>query len=95
MTEDDRRDDLIIRVVVVVTLGVVLCFAVVGLTVVAVATDRDMARPEFLTFGGVVMLAALGGVSWWSLRRHWRVRIERNGNGGNGLPRSRDLDIND
>ena len=75
----DDRDEALLRVVIVATLGLVLVAAIIGMTVVAVTTDRDLRRAETLTFGGVVLLAALGGVSWWQLRKRWRIRFERNG----------------
>ena len=77
---EDHDPDVIVRVVTIVTLGVILVTAVIGLTVVGVMTDRDLFRAEAMTFGGVALVAALGGVSWWTARRHhWRVRVEHNG----------------
>jgi protein-S-isoprenylcysteine O-methyltransferase Ste14 len=75
-------DDAWVKVATIVVLGLVLVTAVVGTTIVAVLTDRDVARAEYLTFGGALLLGALGGVSWWQLRRHrWRVHVDRDANG--------------
>lgn len=79
MTEQDAT---IVKVAAIVTLGVILLAAVIGLTLVAVTTDRDLFRAEALTFAGVVLLAAIGGASWWRLRRprhRWHIDLERNG----------------
>lgn len=84
-------DDTWIRVVTIVALAVVLTTAVIGITVVAVFTTRDLWRAEVLTFAGVVLLGALGGVSWWALRRHphrWRVQVARNGADDDETPAS-------
>jgi high-affinity Fe2+/Pb2+ permease len=79
-------DEVAVKVVTIVMLGLVLITAVIGITVVAVTTDRDLARAEALTFGGALLLAALGGVSWLALRRRhrWRVNLEHNGDNGVG-----------
>lgn len=72
-----------VLIAAVVMLGLVLIAAVVGLTVAAVQTDRNLWRAEVLTFGGMVLLASIGGAEWLALRRHrWRVSVDRNGNGG-------------
>jgi membrane protein YdbS with pleckstrin-like domain len=84
LDERAERDELVVRVVTILTLGVLLLAAIVGITITAVMTDRNVWRAEVLTFGGVVLLGALGGVSWLTLRRRrrWRVNVERsNGNG--------------
>ena len=75
----NERDELIVRLVTIITLGVILLTAVIGLTIVSVMTDRNMARAEGLTFAGVVLLGALGGFSAAMLRRRhrWRVHVER------------------
>jgi hypothetical protein len=73
----DDHGELVARVATIVALGVILLAAVIGLTFVAVLTDRDVFRAEALTFAGVMVLAALGGVSWWALRRpRWRIRVD-------------------
>lgn len=79
MTEQEATA---VKVAVVIGLTVVLVTAVVGLTIVAVTTDRDLWKAEVLTFSGIVLLAGLGGLSWWRLRAHghrWRVNVQRNG----------------
>ena len=71
-------EEVSVRVVTVICLSVVLLASVIGMTVTAVLTDRDMFRAEVLTFAGVALLAAFGGVSWFSLTRHkWRLNVER------------------
>lgn len=86
LDDRDLHADTVVRVVTIIVLGVLILAAIVGLTITAVMTDRNVARPEALTFGGVVLVAALGGVSSSALlrrhrRRHWRVNVEREGNG--------------
>jgi membrane protein YdbS with pleckstrin-like domain len=62
-----------VKVVTLIVLGVVLVVAVIGLTVVAVFTDRDVWPAERLTFGGVILLCLVGGLSIYVDR----VRVRR------------------
>jgi hypothetical protein len=75
MSDDDL--DTAVRVTALVVLGAVLIAAIAGLTVVAVLTDRDLTRPEVLTFAVALCVAGLGGYSFLSLRRRRRWHIER------------------
>lgn len=74
------NETTIIKIVTIVTLGVICLASVVMLGVVAITTDRDLFRAEVLTYAAVALIAALGGVSWWQMHRHhWRLRVDRNG----------------
>lgn len=77
--DDVEHEATVIKVATVIALGVILLAAVIGITFVSVLTDRDMARSEAFTFGGCVLLAGLGGLSWWALRRRhrWHVHVDR------------------
>jgi hypothetical protein len=75
MSDDDL--DTAVRVTALIVLGVVLVAAIVGLTVVAVMTYRNLVRPEVLTFVLALTVAGLGGYSFVSLRRRARWRVER------------------
>jgi hypothetical protein len=66
-----------LRALVVKSLTIIVLVALVGLTVVAVATDRDVRYAEGLTFGGVLIIAIMGGFSVHTLRRRHRWRLER------------------
>jgi len=77
---DPPEREVSVRVATVVMLGLVLVTAVIAMAFVAVLTDRDLFRAEVLTFAGTVLLAALGGVSWFAIhRRHWRIHVEQDG----------------
>lgn len=71
MDEYDAR----VRIATVIVLGIVLIAVITGLTVVAVLTDRNDLRGGALLFG-VAMIGAAGGVSWWTLHRRWRIRVD-------------------
>jgi hypothetical protein len=79
----DDQSDVAVRVTALIVLGVVLVAAIAGLTVVAVLTDRDLTRPEVLTFVLALCVAGLGGYSFLSLRRRHRWRVEREDVNGN------------
>lgn len=72
-------DDTIIKVATIVMLGLILITSVIMIGVVAVKTDRDLFRAELFTFGGALLLAALGGVQWYRLRyrRRWHLSVDR------------------
>jgi glucose-6-phosphate-specific signal transduction histidine kinase len=72
-----EREDFILKMVTILSLAVILLVSVIGIILTALLTDRDVARAEKLSFGGVIMLAALGGLTWSHLRRRRRWRIER------------------
>lgn len=74
-------DETVIRLVTVIVLGVVLVAAVVMVGIVAVLTDRDATGAGLLTAGGVILVAALGGVAWRQVlpRHRWRVHLDHNG----------------
>lgn len=72
------EDEQQVRLVAIITLGVVLVVAVVGLTITAITTDRELARAEGLTFLAVVLLALIGaGTVWRWKRRRWHIDIDR------------------
>jgi hypothetical protein len=75
------RDEVILKGLTIVVLGVIVVAAIIGLTVVAVATDRDLRPAEILTFAATVVLATLGGFTWLDFRRHrrWHVEVDRDG----------------
>lgn len=51
-----------VTIAAIVALGVCVLAAVISLAVVAIFTDRDLAYAEGLTAGGVLVIAALGGL---------------------------------
>ena len=65
------------RVVALVVLGAIVISAITGLTVTACVTDRDLTRPEVLTFTLSAIIAVLGGLSFVRSGR-WSVK-PRNG----------------
>lgn len=74
-------DERTVRLVTVVVLGLVLMLAVVGLTFVALRTDRDLVRGATLMFAAVIVLAALGsGLVWAHRRRTWHVNVNHDDN---------------
>lgn len=68
----DLDHSVTVRIVALVVLGVVLVATIVGMVVISVSTDRVIEGADLLTFGGMVLLAGLGGVSWLSLTRRGR-----------------------
>lgn len=58
-------DDPFIRVLVIVCLSVVCVVAIIGITVAAVTTDRNLIWAEGMTFGGVLLVAVIGGATLW------------------------------
>lgn len=81
------RDEFVLRLVTIIVLGTLLLAAIVGIVIVAVATNRDLWKAEALTFGGAVMLVALGGVTWSQVRKHrhrWRIEREDTNGHDNG-----------
>jgi protein-S-isoprenylcysteine O-methyltransferase Ste14 len=73
-----------VQLAAVIMLGLAVVAMVVGLTIAAVQTDRDLWRGALLAFAATVLLASIGGVSWWAIRRHrWRVSVDRD-RGSNG-----------
>lgn len=82
MAQVERDNDNAVRIAALVVLGAVLVAAIAGLTVVACLTDRDLTRPEFMTFVLALATATLGGFTLTSLRRRHHWRIEHDANGG-------------
>jgi hypothetical protein len=39
--------------------------AIIGITVAAVTTDRNLIWAEGMTFGGVLLVAVIGGATLW------------------------------
>jgi high-affinity Fe2+/Pb2+ permease len=70
-------DELVAKVAAMACLTVIIVAGIIGMTVVAVTTDRNLVRAETFTFATVLFVAVLGGLSVWSLRRHHRWRFER------------------
>ncbi|MET0786839.1 MAG: hypothetical protein ABWY25_09050 [Paenisporosarcina sp.] len=81
MPSSDKSD--FITLVTIVTLGVIVMTAIIGLTIVAVTTDRELLKAEFLIFIIVLLIATLGGVSWVMLRRrkNWHINVEHSEDG--------------
>lgn len=67
----------LVRLVTVLCLTVLALAAIIGLTVVAVLTDRDLANPERFTLAVALVVGVLGGLSLAGVRRHHRWRLER------------------
>lgn len=65
----DRRSDLVV-VVAVIVLGAIVMTSITGITIVAVATDRDVTFAEQLAAGAVLLIALLGGL----IVRRWESR---------------------
>jgi hypothetical protein len=69
-----------------VCLTTIVIAAIVAMAYVAVRTDRDMTRPEILSFVVALFVAAIGGMSIFDVRRRRRWRLEREDvNGEQGL----------
>lgn len=66
-----------VRVVALVCLTAIEIAAIVGLTVVAVLTDRELRDPETFTLALALWVAALGGLNTLRIRRRHRWRVER------------------
>jgi hypothetical protein len=76
------RDEVILKGLTIVVLGVIVITAIICLTFVAVNTDRDLKVADTLTFAGVVLIASLGGLTWLDFRRRRRWHVELDHNGG-------------
>lgn len=76
------RDETVVKVVTVVALAAVLLAAVVGVTLVAILTTRDLWKVEAMVFAGSLLVAAVGGTGWWMTgrrrRRRWHVDVTPN-----------------
>ena len=81
MADDPGVTSEHVRILTIITIGFLLFTSIVCSSIVAIMTDRILARVVILIFAGMVLLAGFGGVSWWSLRREhrWRFNVERNG----------------
>lgn len=81
--DDDPRPETVVRIVTVICLTVIVIVALIGITVTANLTDRDVHYAEGLSFGGTVVIAVLGGFTFASLRRHrrrhWRIEHDEEG----------------
>jgi hypothetical protein len=75
--DEDRPPDTVVRIVTIVCLTVIVVAALIGITVVAVRTDRDVHYAEGLSFAAAVLIAVIGGFTLRGLRHHRRWRIER------------------
>jgi arginine exporter protein ArgO len=76
VTVDDDTDRMV-RVVAIICMTSIIALAIIGITVTAVLTDRNVHYAEGLSFAGTVLIAVTAGVTLRSLRRHRRWRIER------------------
>jgi len=75
--EPDRNQT--VQIVALICLTTIVISSIVGITFTAVLTDRDLHFAEGLSFGGAILVAVLGGVSFAQLfRRHrqWKVSID-------------------
>lgn len=68
-------DPVIVRLVTIISLAILVFTSIVSITFVAIFTDRDVRTAEGLTFGGAVLLACIGGFSWYSLRKKRKRRL--------------------
>lgn len=77
-------DDRVVRLVTVVCLTVIVVTGLVGITIVALNTDRDVHYAEGLSFGGALLVAVLGGFNVAAIRRRrrHRWRLERDDEDG-------------
>jgi hypothetical protein len=67
-----------VSIVAIVTLGVVIIVAIVGITLAAIFTKRDLTLVEGMVAGGVLLIALLGGLV---IRYARNAEVRRNGNG--------------
>jgi membrane protein YdbS with pleckstrin-like domain len=85
------KDERVVKVTTIIALASVVIVAIAGITITAVLTSRDLRRAELFAFIGVLIIAALGGLSFAALkRRHWRIRVDEDDNNDDGRTR-RDL----
>jgi len=74
---NEMNESVLVRIVTLLVLGVVLVITVVCICVVAIKTDRDLARPEGFALVVALVVGGLGGFSIWEARRSRRWRIVR------------------
>jgi len=79
MTDENDENRIILKIVTIITIGVVSLAAIIAFTIVALFTDRDLTRAEYFTVGIILLLASVGGVKLLSLRRrrHWQIHVDR------------------
>ena len=77
----DDRPDIVVRLVAIVCLTVIVVTAIVGITLTAIHTDRDVRYAEGLSFAGAVLVALDSGLTLRGVRRRHRWRIEHDDNG--------------
>lgn len=68
--------DVVIKLSVIITLGLVLISAMIILGLVAIHTDRDVSEPVALIFIGMIILGLLGGISWWRNGHRWHIQAD-------------------
>jgi len=73
---DDHFDQKV-RIVAIICITSLIAIALIGITLTAIFTDRNVHYAEGLSFGGTLFIVLLAGVSLRSMRRHRRWRIER------------------
>jgi hypothetical protein len=80
----ERPPDTTVRIVTIICLTALVLTSIVGITITAIFTDRDLRYAEGLTFAGAVMVAVIGGFTLRGMRRrrHWRIEHDENGNDG-------------
>jgi len=73
----DTHEQYVLKLATIFVIGLVLLASVIGLTLIAVFTDKNVARAETYTFIGIVLLSCLGGLNWVKLRkhRHWHLHV--------------------
>lgn len=78
---EEEPVDQKVRIITIICLTSLIFTALVGITMTAIFTDRNVHYAEGLSFGGAIIIATLGGFTIRQLRRHRRWRIEREENG--------------
>jgi hypothetical protein len=82
-SDDDGGNGERVKIAALVCLTIIIVASITGITLTALFTDRDLFRAETYSFGGVLMIGLLGGVTFLGLRRRRRWRLEREDvNGG-------------
>ena len=70
-----------VRIITIICMTALIFTALVGITLTAILTDRNVHYAEGLSFGGALIVALMGGFTMRQLHRRRRWRIEREDNG--------------
>ena len=89
MGEPDDRQALVeerhvephVQIVTIICLTIIISISIIGITVTAIFTDRNVHYAEGLSFAGAVLIAVIGGFTIRHVRRRRRWKIEREENG--------------